>query len=62
MPTCEPLKEITEPIDIEVELTYQYDRLRLIFNNDEKHEFIKGFKYCMEIVLNKIENNALQKL
>lgn len=59
MPRCKPLKEITEPISIEVELAFQYDRLRLIFNNDEKHEFIKGFKYCMDIVLHKIKENAL---
>lgn len=58
MPPCEPLKEITEPVNIEVELIYQYDRLRLIFNNDEKHEFVKGFKYCMDIVLNKIKKDA----
>ena len=51
---CEPIKPIKkDDIDIEVELTYQYDRLRLIFNNDEKHPFVKGFKYCMEFIINE---------
>lgn len=52
---CKPIEPI-EKVDIEIELTYQYDRLRLIFNNDETHPFIKGFKYCMEFIIN--ENNA----
>lgn len=60
--SCKPLKKITEPISLEVELIYQYDRLRLIFNNDEKHEFVKGFKYCMDIILYKIEKDEMQKL
>ena len=29
-----------------------------IFNNDEEHDFVKGFKYCMDIVLEKNEQNA----
>jgi hypothetical protein len=58
MPPCEPLKPITESITIDVELSFQYDRLRLIFNNDLDHEFVKGFKYCMDIVLEKNEQNA----
>ena len=55
MSPCKPLEPITEPISIEVELTFQYDRLRLIFNNDLDHEFIRGFKYCMDIVIEKNE-------
>ncbi len=33
---CKPLETIKESVDIEVELAFQYDRLRLIFNNDEE--------------------------
>jgi len=58
MPPCKPIEPITKPVDIEVELAFQYDRLRLIFNNDEEHDFVKGFKYCMDIVLEKNEQNA----
>jgi hypothetical protein len=47
---CKPLEPITEPVDIEVELSFQYDRLRLIFNNDEEHPFLKGFKYAMDLI------------
>ena len=48
---CELLKPIkNNSIDIEVELNYQYDRLRLIFNNDTEHPYLKGFKQCMDIV------------
>ncbi len=60
--SCKPLKKITEPISIEVELSFQYDKLRLLFNNNEKHEFVKGFKYCMDIILHKIEKDEMQKL
>ena len=48
---CKPLEPITEPVDIEVELSFQYDRLRLIFNNDEEHPFLKGFKYAMDLII-----------
>lgn len=48
--SCELTNKITEPVSIEVELSFQYDRLLLIFDNDREHEFVKGFKYCMEIV------------
>ncbi len=43
--SCKPIKKITKPISIEVELSFQYDRLRLLFDNNEKHEFVQGFKY-----------------
>lgn len=50
---CEPIKPIEQSdVDINAELTYQYDRLRLIFNNDEEHPYIKGFKHCMDIISN----------
>ena len=48
---CKPSEPITEPVDIEVELSFQYDRLRLIFNNDEEHPFLKGFKQAIDIII-----------
>ena len=59
MPPCKPIEPITEQVSIEVELAFQYDRLRLIFNNDIEHDFVKGFKYCMDIVLEKNEQNEM---
>ena len=54
---CEPIKPIEQSdVDINAELTFQYDRLRLIFNNDEEHPYMKGFKHCMDIISN---NNIL---
>lgn len=48
---CKILKPIrTNKVDIEIELTYQYDRLRLIFNNDTEHPYLKGFKQCMDLI------------
>jgi hypothetical protein len=63
---CEPLKKIKpEDISIKVELFYQYERLRLIFDNDEEHPYMKGFKHCMDIltkrmdiVLNSVPNRS----
>ena len=55
---CKPLKPSTESISIDVELSFQYDRLRLIFNNNEEHDFMKGFKYAMDIVIEKYYNET----
>ncbi len=55
---CKPLKPSTESIPIDVELSFQYDRLRLIFNNDEEADFMKGFKYAMDIVIEKYYNET----
>lgn len=54
---CELIKPIDvdnvdRNVDIDAELTYQYDRLRLIFSNDEDHPYMKGFKHCMDIISN----------
>ena len=52
---CELTKQIEKSsIDIEAELTYQYDRLRLIFNNDTDHPYMKGFKQCMDLVIESV--------
>lgn len=53
---CKLIEKINQHSDIEAELSYQYDKLKLIMDNDEKHEFIKGFKYCMDIIQNKISS------
>jgi hypothetical protein len=57
---CKPLKPNTESIPIDVELSFQYDRLRLIFNNNEEHDFMKGFKYAMNIVIEKYYNETFK--
>jgi len=50
---CELIKPIEHTdIDIDTELTYQYDRLRMIFNDDQEHPYLKGFKHCMDIISN----------
>ena len=57
---CELTKPIEQnDVDINAELTYQYDRLRLIFNNREDHPYIKGFKHCMDIVIE--QNNIIRE-
>jgi hypothetical protein len=57
---CKPLKPSTESISIDVELSFQYDRLKLIFNNNEEHDFMKGFKYAMDIVIEKYYKENLK--
>jgi hypothetical protein len=53
---CEPLKKLKpEDISIKVELFYQYERLRLIFDNDEEHPYMKGFKHCMDILTKRMD-------
>jgi hypothetical protein len=54
---CKPLKKYITQVDIDVELCYQYDRLRLIFNNDEDHPYMKGFKQCMDTVFESLKLN-----
>ena len=53
---CKPLKKLKpEDISIKVELFYQYERLRLIFDNDEEHPYMKGFKHCMDILTKRMD-------
>jgi hypothetical protein len=54
---CKPIKKYITQVDIDIELSYQYDRLRLIFNNDEEHPYMKGFKQCMDTVLESLKLN-----
>lgn len=44
-----------EDVSIKTELFYQYERLRLIFDNDEEHPYMKGFKQCMDIVTERMD-------
>ena len=46
--------ELIKPID--VELTFQYERLRMIFNDDQEHPYLRGFKQAMDTI--KQYNNA----
>lgn len=54
---CKPIRKYITQVDIETELTFQYDRLKLLFNNDENHDFMKGYKHCMEIVYESLKLN-----
>lgn len=54
---CQPIRKYITQVDIDAELTFQYDKLRIIFNNDEDHDFIKGYKHCMEIVYESLKLN-----
>jgi hypothetical protein len=53
---CKPLKPMNpEDIGIRVELQFNYDRLKLIHNGDDNHPFMKGFKFCQDIIENRID-------
>lgn len=53
---CKLTKKIKpEDVSIKTELFYQYERLRLIFDNDEEHPYMKGFKQCMDIVTERMD-------
>lgn len=53
---CKPLKKLKpEDISIKVELFYQYEKLRLIFDNNEEHPYMKGFKHCMDILTERMD-------
>jgi hypothetical protein len=54
---CKPIRKYITQVDIDTELTYQYDRLRMIFNNDEEHPYMKGFKQCMDTVRESLKLN-----
>jgi hypothetical protein len=54
---CKPIQKYITQVDIDTELTYQYDRLRMIFNNDEEHPYMKGFKQCMDTVRESLKLN-----
>ena len=55
---CTPLPPLPKDhvIDIDVELTFQYERLRMIFNDDQEHPYLRGFKQAMDTI--KQYNNA----
>ena len=54
---CKQIRKYITQVDIDTELTYQYDRLRMIFNNDEEHPYMKGFKQCMDTVRESLKLN-----
>lgn len=48
---CKPLEKIEKyEVPVNIELWYQYEKL-LLMNNGHEDDFIKGFKYCMEFII-----------
>lgn len=55
---CKPLEKIEKyEVPLEMELWFQYEKL-LLMNNGQKNDFIKGFKYCMEFIIENTKENA----